>query len=230
MSGAGLKAIGLWAGYGRQAIVRGIDLEITPGEIAVLLGPNGAGKTTTLMTLAGVLPQIKGEVALRGRVTTAPLHRRVQAGLGFVSDERCIFRSLTVRDNIRVGRGDAEVALDLFPELASRVATPAGLLSGGEQQMLAVARALSRRPKVLMVDELSLGLAPLVVDRLLQTIRRAADDGLGVLLVEQHVPKVLRYADRAYVLRRGLVAMEGTAEVIRTRLGEVEDAYLSVGR
>jgi ABC-type branched-subunit amino acid transport system ATPase component len=225
-----LEVSKLWAGYGSQSVVRDLDLEVDAGEITVLLGPNGAGKTTTLMTLSGALAPLKGTISLLGDTTNAPLHRRARAGLSFVPDERCIFRGLSVRDNLRLGRGDIATALKLFPELAPKLATRAGLLSGGEQQMLALSRALSRQPKVLLVDELSLGLAPLAVDRLLQAVRVAADGGLGVLLVEQHVTKVLKYADRAYVMRRGSVVLSGSAELIRSRLGEVEDAYLSVGQ
>lgn len=222
-----LESVGLCAGYGRQQVVRSVDLSVGPAQIVVLLGPNGAGKTTTLLTLAGVLPALAGTVTVDGHPAQNGLHRRARAGLGLVPDERSIFRALTVRENLRLGRGDVDAALGLFPELVAKLATRAGLLSGGEQQMLALSVALSRRPKVLLVDELSLGLAPLAVDRLLRALRTAADDGLGVLLVEQHVTKVLGVADQAYVMRRGSIVLSGGPDTIRERLDEVEAAYLS---
>jgi len=134
-----------------------------------------------------------------------------------------------VAENLKVGRGDRARALELFPELARRLGLPAGQLSGGEQQMLTLARALSRQPRVLFVDELSLGLAPIVVDRLLAAVRAAADGGVGVLLVEQHVSKVLGIADRVLVMSRGAVDMQGSAAELRARLAEVESSYLADG-
>jgi branched-chain amino acid transport system ATP-binding protein len=135
---------------------------------------------------------------------------------------------MTTRDNLLVGGGDAKYALELFPELKERLRVKAGNLSGGEQQMLSLARALARRPKVLLADELSLGLAPLVVNRLLSAVRAAAESGVGVLLVEQHVRKALEIADRVYVMRRGRIESSGTASEVQARLGEIEASYLSV--
>ena len=133
---------------------------------------------------------------------------------------------LTTEENLKIGRGDIEFAVELFPELRTRWKVKAGLLSGGEQQMLTLARAVSRRPRLLLADELSLGLAPLVVDRLLRAVRQAADAGLGVLLVEQHVRKVLGFADRGYVIRRGRVVIQGAAADLKARLHEIESTYL----
>ena len=147
--------------------------------------------------------------------------------MGFVSEQRSVFMGLTTDENLRVGRGDRDEALLLFPELRSRLNVKAGLLSGGEQQMLSLARALSRHPRVLLADELSLGLAPKVVDRLLRAVREAADRGVGVLLVEQHVRKVLGFADRGYVMRRGRIVLGGTAAELGARLAEIESSYLS---
>ncbi len=225
-----LEARGLCVGYGTQAIVHDVDIVVHPGEVVALLGPNGAGKTTTMLALAGELPLQAGEVLIDGVATTAPLHRRSKNGMSFVTEERSVFKSLSTVDNLRVGDVDVEEALGLFPELEKRLTVRGGLLSGGEQQMLTLARALTRKPRLLLADELSLGLAPLVVKRLLEAVRTAADErGCGVLLVEQHVRKALRYADRAYVMRRGRIEMMGAASEMRGRLAEIEDSYLTTG-
>jgi branched-chain amino acid transport system ATP-binding protein len=224
-----LAARRISAGYGPQAVIHDVDLEVRPGEIVALLGANGAGKTTTLLTLAGEIPPLAGEVELDGLVTKAPLHRRARSGLMFVTEERSVFMGLTTRDNLRVADVDVDEVLGLFPELDSRLDVRGGLLSGGEQQMLTLGRALARHPRVLLADELSMGLAPLVVERLLGAVRRAADDhGTAVLLVEQHVRKALRYADRAYVMRRGRCELSGTSPVLAARFDECEGHYLSV--
>jgi branched-chain amino acid transport system ATP-binding protein len=223
-----IEARGLAAGYGPQPVIHEIDLEVRPGEVVAMLGANGAGKTTTLLTLAGELPPLAGEVRLDGAVSTAPLHVRSRNGLMFVTEEKSVFMGLTTRENLRVAGADLDAALRLFPELERRIDVRGGLLSGGEQQMLSLARALCRKPRVLLADELSLGLAPLVVQRLLEAVREAADTtGTAVLLVEQHVRKALRYADRAYVMRRGRIELSGTAVELRARIGEIEERYLA---
>ena len=224
-----LEASGLRAGYGKVEIVRDLALRVEPGEVVALLGPNGAGKTTTLLTLSGELPSLGGEVRLFGRATQAPLHVRARQGLGVVSQERAVLMELTTLENLRVSRCDVQRAVALFPELEPHLNRRVGLLSGGQQQMLALARSLARRCRVLLVDELSLGLAPLVVDRLLRALRSAADEGMGVLLVEQHVHKALAVADRVLVMTRGQVALEGTARDLGERLDEIQDAYLRFG-
>jgi branched-chain amino acid transport system ATP-binding protein len=222
-----LEARNLSAGYGGQPVVRGVDLEVHAGEVVCLLGPNGAGKTTTMLTLCGELTPIEGEVLLDGEVTRAPLHRRVAHGLGLVTEERSVFKGLSCRDNLRCGGGSVEQALEYFPELEPRLSVRGGLLSGGEQQMLSLARALTRRPRVLLADELSLGLAPLVVDRLLQAVRAAADGRQTcALIVEQHARKALKYADRIYLMNRGRIQLAMTAAEAMQRIGEIEDAYL----
>lgn len=218
----------LSAGYGTQPVIRELDIEVRPGEVVALLGPNGAGKTTTLRALAGELAPMSGEVRWLGEASRAPLHLRARQGLAYVG-ERAVFTRLDTADNLRVGRVAAGPALELFPELDKRLRIGAGMLSGGEQQMLSLARALCRSPKLLLADELSLGLAPLVVQRLLRAVREAADQGLGALLVEQHVRKVLDIADRVYVLRRGRVEMAGTPRELRENLDAVESSYLSGG-
>ena len=228
MTGPAIEARGVSAGYGPQAVVHELDLEVRPGEVVALLGPNGAGKTTTLLALSGELPLLAGEVAVDGTVTKAPLFRRAQHGLMFVTEEKSVFMGLTTRDNLKVAGVALDDAMTLFPELERRLDVRGGLLSGGEQQMLSLARGLCRKPRVLLADELSMGLAPMVVTRLLQAVRDAANQsGTAVLLVEQHVRQALRYADRAYVMRRGRIALSGSATELGGRLGEIEDSYLA---
>jgi branched-chain amino acid transport system ATP-binding protein len=225
-----LGARGLSAGYAGHPIVHDLDLDVDAGEVVCLLGANGAGKTTTMLTLSGELPPIKGEVLLDGQPTNEPLFRRARRGMAYVTEERSVLKSLSTRDNLRVGAVDLETATALFPELEARKDVRGGLLSGGEQQMLTLARALGRRPRVLLADELSLGLAPLVVERLLQAVRQAADqNGTAVLMVEQHARKAIRHADRVLVMRRGELVLSMTAQDALANLAEVEHAYLSAG-
>jgi branched-chain amino acid transport system ATP-binding protein len=215
-------------GYAGQPVVHDLSFDVMPGEVLCLLGPNGAGKTTTMLALAGELPLISGEVEFAGVKKNAPLYRRARNGMAYVTEERSIFKSLTLRDNLRIGDVSVGEAVALFPELGKRLGVRGGLLSGGEQQMLTLARALGRKPRLLLVDELSLGLAPLVVDRLLEAVRRAADEsGTAVVMVEQHAHKALKYTDHALVIRRGRVVLDLTGEKARTRIGEVEQAYLT---
>lgn len=226
-SSPALAASGMAVRYGHGPMtVNDIDLHIEPGEVVALLGVNGAGKSTTLMALAGALKSAAGSTSLYGAPNAEPVYRRVRRGLGLVTEERCVFSSLTVRDNLRIGRGDMQLALDLFPELVPHLNRPAGLLSGGQQQMLALGRVLAARPKVLLADELSLGLAPIVVRRLLDAVRAAADDGIAVLLVEQHIRLALGIADRAYVMRRGRIVHEAGAAELRDDPDRVAELYI----
>jgi ABC-type branched-subunit amino acid transport system ATPase component len=179
------------------------------------------------MALCGELKPDRGTIGWRGRPAPAGLHQRSRRGLGFVGDDRSIFRQLTVAQNLRVGRCDQARVLKLAPELEPHLHRRAGLLSGGQQQILAITRALARSPAALLADELSLGLAPMVVDRLLAILRRAADDGLGVVLVEQQISKALKVADRVYVLQQGQIAFEGTASEARRQAAAIEAAYLA---
>jgi branched-chain amino acid transport system ATP-binding protein len=213
-------------GYGETTIVRDLDLEVHPGEVVALLGPNGAGKTTTISALSGMLRPQRGDIFFKGSRTEAPLHLRCRAGLGLVTERRAVLMNLTVDQNLKVARADKQLVLRLFPELGDHLGRPVGLLSGGQQQMLALGQALARRPQVLLADELSLGLAPIVVGRLLAAVRAAADEGLGVLLVEQQVHLAMKFADRAYVLRRGRVELSGTVRELGGRLDEIQHSYL----
>jgi branched-chain amino acid transport system ATP-binding protein len=223
-----LEAERLRCGYRRGApIVRDLDLHVAAGEVVALLGPNGAGKTTTLRTLSGELGALGGQVRLGGRAAAASLHRRARAGVSVVTEERNVVAIMTLADNLRVARCDPARVTALFPELGEHLGRQVALLSGGQQQMIALGIALARPTTVLLADELSLGLAPLLVDRLLDAIRTAARDGVGVLLVEQHVDKALAVADRAYVLQRGRVELSGSAAELRDRLGDVRASYLS---
>ena len=233
-----LQVDGLVAGYDGVPVVHGIDMVVDAGEVVVLLGANGAGKSTTLLTLSGLLPALGGEVRFAGqpvtqrRRGTAPAVRLARAGLCHVPEDRGLFADLTVAEHLRLsrrrGEGSATDSVpDRFPALARLADRRAGLLSGGEQQMLALARGLASRPRILLVDELSLGLAPLVVRDLMPVLRQIADeDGVGVLVVEQHVQLALSVADRAYLLRRGRIALSGSAAELAARLDEVEAGYL----
>jgi branched-chain amino acid transport system ATP-binding protein len=228
VSDALIEARGLSAGYGKMAVVRDVDLHVDAGEVVALLGPNGAGKTTTLLTLAGELAPLEGEVRFLGTPARSPMHVRCRNGLGYVTEERSVIMNMSVADNLKLAGVEPAVAFKHFPALEAITGRSAGLCSGGEQQMLSLARALGRHPKVLLADELSLGLAPLVVSGLLDTVRRAADErGVGVLLVEQHVGKALAIADRVYVMERGRIVLSGASAEVGSELQAIEAAYLS---
>lgn len=227
MSAPLLQVNGLVAGYNGVAVLHGLDLTVEAGEVVAILGANGAGKSTALLSIADALKPMSGEVLLEGSPVRGGLEGMARSGAALVTDDRAIFKDLSVRDNLRLGRGSVAAALDEFTELKPLLHRRAGLLSGGEQQMMTIGRALAAQPKLFMADEMSQGLAPIIVSRLLRAARRAADAGAAVLLVEQHVRLILNVADRAYVLQRGNVTMSGTAAELRSRLGTVEEAYLS---
>jgi ABC-type branched-subunit amino acid transport system ATPase component/branched-subunit amino acid ABC-type transport system permease component len=217
----------LTVGYNNQPAVRDLDLEVGRGEVVALIGANGAGKSTTLLALAGELRPLSGKVTWRGSDGRSPLHKRATEGLRYITEERSVFMSMTVEQNLALGRGEPERCYELFPELAELRNRRVGLLSGGEQQMLTLGRALAGGADFLLADELSLGLAPLVSERLLRAVREAADGGLGVVLVEQHVRQALAVADRVYVLQRGRVVLTGSAEEMGGQLERIEASYLS---
>lgn len=212
-----LEVEGLSAGYSGLAVVRDLELRVDAGEVVALLGPNGAGKTTTLLTISGLLAPLAGSVQFDGvDVAGTKAHKLVRHGLAQVPDDRGLFPGLTVAEHfdISVSRRDRTTArtrvLGWFPALEALMDRRAGLLSGGEQQMLALAQALLREPRLLMIDEMSLGLAPIVVESLLPIVRSVAEDsGCGVLLVEQHAPMALEVADRAVMLNHGDVVASG---------------------
>jgi branched-chain amino acid transport system ATP-binding protein len=239
-----LEVTGLTAGYAGIPVVHSLDLTAEAGEVVAVLGANGAGKTSTLLAVSGLLARSAGEVRFGGDLVSegrkprlnkvASLARR---GLAHVPEDRGLFSDLTVREHLRLGRprrGGASLTdaavFDRFPALAALAGRKAGLLSGGEQQMLALARALVGRPRLLLVDELSLGLAPIIVHDLLPVLRGIADDtGAAVVVVEQHVGLALEVADRAYLLERGRVTASGTAADMADRAEMLEAGYLGDG-
>lgn len=220
------------AGYDRLPVVRGLTMHVDAGEIVALLGPNGAGKTTTLLTVSGLLPLLGGKLDVLGG--GPPSTRRpeevARRGVAHVPEHRALFYELTVRENLRLGanrRVEIDRVLDYFPALEPLLDRVSGLLSGGEQQMLALGRAIAGEPKLLMVDEMSLGLAPIIVERLLPVLRRlVTETGAAVLLVEQHVHLALELADRAYILNHGDVVASGSAADLASQAERLEASYL----
>lgn len=211
------------------AIVRGVSLRVGVGQVVALLGANGAGKTTLLEGVAGVVP-VTGRIVLDGeRVERWPAWKRVRRGLAHVEQDRAVFREMSALENLRAAGRDEERVFALFPELRKQAHVPAGLLSGGEQQMLVVGRALLTRPKVLVIDEMSLGLAPIVVRRLARAVRELADGGVGVLLVEQFAALALEIADLAYVMARGEVVFHGRSAELRADGELLRALYLGSG-
>jgi branched-chain amino acid transport system ATP-binding protein len=229
---AQLKIDGLSAGYGPMLVLRALTLEVKPG-LTVILGPNGAGKTTLLRALNGLIPR-SGDVLLDGEELPEKTHEIVRSGMALVPEGRQLFPQMTVAENLELGGwlvGKQERAARLerafadFPKLRERAQQLAGTMSGGEQQMVAVARAMMSEPRLLMLDEPSLGLAPRMVDELLAIARRIADSGTTVLMVEQNVKKALAVADRGYVMERGTLVASGPAKLL-ARSTVVREAYL----
>jgi len=232
-----LSVRGLTSGFGAGPVLFGVDLKIAEGELVALIGANGAGKSTLLGTLSGLVRATAGTVSFAGHdLTNARPEAVVRAGLAHVPQGRRLFGTISVERNLLLGaylRRDSEVRSDLervlgyFPALSDKLGRDAGNLSGGEQQMVAIGRGLMARPKLLMIDELSLGLSPKVVERLIEVAREINQAGTALLLVEQDVLVALESADRGYVLENGRVVLSGTAERLRTDPG-VRKAYLGV--
>jgi branched-chain amino acid transport system ATP-binding protein len=224
--------------YGDAQALYGLSLQVRQGEVVTLVGANGAGKTTTLRAISGLLPVARGEIAFEGRsLLGVPAHRRAELGIALVPEGRELWPQLTVRENLELGAygkaarrhlsASLERVYELFPVVKERSRQVAGSMSGGEQQMVAIARALMTRPRLLMLDEPSLGLAPVVVSQVFDTIRRLHAEGLTILLVEQNLKKALEMADRGYVVETGSISIEGAAADLLAD-PTIRSAYLGV--
>ena len=220
--------------YGNAEALRGIDLEVKKGEIACLIGSNGAGKSTTLMTISGILKPSMGEIYFEDRpITALPAHQVVKMGISQVPEGRRIFQKLTVRENLEMGsfmnrgrlKANLERAFTLFPLLKERARQLGGTLSGGEQQMLSIARALMSDPKMLLLDEPSLGLAPIIVSKIFKIVREISHEGITILLVEQNAHAALQLSRHGYVIESGRITLRGTGDELLTN-DEVKRAYL----
>ena len=221
-------------GYGRLPVLFGINLQVAQGEMVGVLGPNGAGKSTLLKTILGLLPVRQGGIVFRGRkISHVPTHARFASGISLCPEGRRVFKNLSVRENLLAGAfgqeksavaEQLEAVYSIFPRLDERKDQRAGSLSGGEQQMLAISRALMSRPRLLLVDELSMGLAPLVVEELLDTLRQLCDRGLGLIVVDQFASRLVGRADRGEVLEKGRIVFSGPVEAAERHMDET---YLS---
>ena len=233
-----LEVDGLEVAYGDLQVVWGVSFEVPENSIVGILGSNGAGKTTTLMSLAGLLPPLAGKVTFKGEsIAGIPTHRLVDRGLVMIPEERATFATMSVADNLEIGaytpraRSVKDETLDevfsIFPRLAERRSQSAGTLSGGERQMLAIGKALMAKPELLVLDEPSLGLAPIIVESTFEAIKDIRSRGVSVLMVEQHVELTLEIADHAYILELGRIVAEGTSTEL-ARDPRVREAYLSL--
>ena len=213
---------GVFSGYGKSQVLHGVSLSVNEGEIVALIGANGAGKTTLLKTISGLVQAQSGTIRFQNtEIQNLSAHRIVESGVSQVAEGRAMLKRMTVLENLRIGahvRKDKEIRQDIdqifskFPVLGERHDQLAGLLSGGEQQMLAIGRALMARPRILLLDEPSLGLAPMVVTEIFRTLRALRDDEKTIFLVEQNARRALQVADRGYVLERGQITLEGTGQ------------------
>jgi len=233
-----LEVAGLQVAYGAAPALWGVSLDVRAGELLCVVGPNGAGKTTLINTIAGILRARAGRLVFEGRdLTQLPPHRFCEAGIAIVPEGRRLFSGMSVRENLELGSylpaakaqraRSLEAAIELFPVLAQKLASPAGELSGGQQQMVAIARALMARPRLLLLDEPSLGLSPLIVHDMFAAIRRINAEGMAVLMVEQNVAMAMQVSARAYVLEEGRIVAEGTPAALLAR-PEIQRAYLGV--
>ena len=233
-----LKVNGIDVFYGDAQALHQLSLQVRQGEVVTLVGSNGAGKTTTLRAISGLHPVARGDIVFKDRsIVRLPAHRRAELGIALVPEGRELWPQLTVRENLELGadgkaaRRHLSDSLDrvhaLFPRIEERSGQIAGSMSGGEQQMVAVARALMSRPRLMMLDEPSLGLAPVIVRQVFDIIRRLHEEGLTILLVEQNLKKALEVADRGYVVETGRIAMEGAASELLDN-PDIRSAYLGV--
>lgn len=228
-----LEVSGLSAGYGRVQVLWDVSLRVGSNEIVALVGPNGAGKSTLLRALSGMIPSRTGRIELRGRdITGSSIERIVDLGIAHVPEGRRLFAGLTVRENLRLGgwrlkNTDVDRVIDLFPRLGERIEQVVGQMSGGEQQMCAIARGLMGKPDLLMIDELSTGLAPIVVEEIMSRLPDVAASGTSVLLVEQDVDAALSVAERGYVLETGRVVIEGPSGRLMAD-PRVQESYLGI--
>ncbi len=238
MSASMLELKGIHAGYGEFRVLHDVNMRVEKGEIVALIGPNGAGKTTTLRTVLGMTTLYEGKVLFKGEdITKVPTHKRVEKGIAMVPEGRGIFTPLTVYENLLAGaytkraeeklQDSLEFVFTLFPKLKERRNQIAGTLSGGEAQMLAIARALMSRPELLLLDEPSLGLAPKIVLEVFDVIRKLREEGVTILIVEQHVKNSLETADRAYVMETGRIVLEGEARSL-LKDERLKKAYLVI--
>jgi branched-chain amino acid transport system ATP-binding protein len=233
-----LKVDGLEVGYGDLQVVWGVTFEVAGGSIVAVIGPNGAGKTTTLRAITGVLPTLGGTVTFKGEpIHNLRPHEVVERGLIMIPESQATFATLSVMENLEIGafarraraeRHDTlEQVFEIFPRLAERRTQHAGTLSGGERRMLSIGKALMGKPELLILDEPSLGLAPIIVERIFEVIEQIRQTGVSVLMVEQHVEMALEVVDRAYILEMGRIVLDGSADELRTDR-RVLDAYLSI--
>lgn len=234
-----LKISGVWSGYDVVSVLRGVSLRVGQGEIVSIIGANGAGKTTLMRTISGLLPVKQGKIEMEGEdISSLAAHRRANKGICLVPEGRQIFAEMTVMENLLIGaysrrrqvkmkelESEIQVVFERFPILADRRRALGGTLSGGEQQMLAIGRALMAKPRAILLDEPSLGLAPLMVAEIFKAITELKDMGLGVLLVEQNARSALRISDHGYVLETGKIIMEGTGKMLADN-EQVQAAYL----
>jgi branched-chain amino acid transport system ATP-binding protein len=234
-----LKIRNLYSGYGNLVVLKGLSLHVNPGEIVTIIGGNGSGKTTLLQTVAGIVPVREGDVVFDGKdMASERAEKIVAAGCSLVPEGRMIFNTMTVRENLllgayvrlrrdraaRISRG-LDAVYQMFPRLRERESQLGGTLSGGEQQMLAIGRALMAGPRLLMLDEPSMGLAPIIIKNIFAVIKKLRDDGNTILLVEQNARAALRIADRGYVIETGQIVLEGTADELLNN-NDVQRAYL----
>ena len=233
-----LEVRDLQVAYGAAPALWGVSLDVRAGEMVCVVGPNGAGKTTLINALAGILRARSGRIVFEGRdITELPPHRFCEAGIAIVPEGRRLFTGMSVLENLELGsylpaakaqrKESLEAALSLFPVLQGKLASPAGELSGGQQQMVAIARALMARPRLLLLDEPSLGLSPLIVHAVFAAIRKINAEGVSVLLVEQNVAMAMEVSSRAYVLEEGRIVAEGEPDALLAR-PEIQRAYLGV--